>query len=137
MRRAMLSSPPLNEMDELALDHTAEESVFSKEDLCCKRIFHTFHSPPETGNVLFYSLTWENQERDINFTHLKVGTTTGNSFFFYLKLHFIVCVAIHRHVCALWYVVAHMQRPENNLWESMLSFYHVSPRDCTPVKFGS
>lgn len=93
MRRAMLGNPPLNEMNELALDHTAEESVLSNEDLCRKRIFHTFHSPPETGNVLFYSLARENQERDINSTHLKVGTTTGNSFFFFLpKITFLLCV---------------------------------------------
>lgn len=98
MRRAMLSNPPLNEMDELALDHTAEESVLSNEDLCCKRIFHTFHSPPETGNVLFYSLTRENQERDINFTHLKVGTTTGNFFFFLPKITFY-CVCSHTPSC--------------------------------------
>lgn len=43
MCRAMLSNPPLNEMNELALDHTAEENMLSDEDLCCKRIFHTFH----------------------------------------------------------------------------------------------
>jgi hypothetical protein len=41
-------------------------------------------------------------------------------------LHSGVCVYVH--VCTLWY----MQKSENNLQESVLSFHPVDPRIKTP-----
>lgn len=43
------------------------------------------------------------------------------------------CVSIHTHVPV--HAVPHVWRPWDNLWQKVVSFHHVDPRDC--VRLGS
>ena len=55
------------------------------------------------------------------------GYSESANTLFHLILHCVCgCMCLHMRICilVLWY----LWRSENNLWESVLSFYHVGPR---------
>jgi hypothetical protein len=58
------------------------------------------------------------------------GTADLISLHFYL---FVVCVHVHKCVPLCACVTMYIQRSEDNLWQLVLFFHHVGPRNGTHV----